>query len=63
MSTNVDRPTGGIRSLEEDGVEALRAREAATSRMREALGDAWDQGYAAGRADAAQDGDTRNPYR
>lgn len=31
--------------------------------MREALGDAWDQGHAAGRADAAQDGDTRNPYR
>ena len=63
MSTNADRPTGGIRSSEEDGVETLRARAAATSRLRVALGDAWDLGHAAGRADAAQDGDTRNPYR
>ncbi|RLK47892.1 phage baseplate assembly protein V [Microbacterium telephonicum] len=38
-------------------------RTPARARDREALGDAWDRGHAAGSADAAADGDTTNPYR
>lgn len=38
------------------------ARRDALARDLEALGDAWDQGHAAGTADAAG-GSTSNPYR
>ncbi len=38
-------------------------RAGSRARDLEALGDAWDRGHAAGGADAARDGDTRNPYR
>ncbi|MFE1664050.1 phage baseplate assembly protein V [Microbacterium sp. P02] len=38
------------------------SRAASLARDLEALGDAWDQGHAAGRADASGDA-TPNPYR
>jgi hypothetical protein len=44
------------------GTVTVPPRGVALARDREALGDAWDRGHAAGGIDAAG-GDTRNPYR
>ncbi|MFS0732728.1 phage baseplate assembly protein V [Microbacterium sp. 1P10UB] len=43
-------------------VEPL-ARSAARTLQVERMGDAWDQGHAAGSLDGAQGSDTANPYR
>lgn len=38
-------------------------RAAARTLQVERMGDAWDQGHAAGTSDGAQGADTPNPYR
>jgi hypothetical protein len=45
------------------GLVHAPTRRAALARDREALGDAWDLGHAAGASDEASGGDTANPYR
>jgi hypothetical protein len=45
------------------GLVHAPTRGAALARDREAMGDAWDRGHAAGSGDEASGSDTANPYR